>query len=67
MDNKNTLCPHCEKAANLAGELIAMIRVNAAHGTWGTSTREEIEEHMKPWIQRLRNLRSMPPTTDIPA
>lgn len=60
MNDENTRCPSCEKATALAGELIAMIRVNAAHEKWKTASRQEIEEHIKPWIARLEELRSMP-------
>jgi hypothetical protein len=53
-------CHDCEKAATLAGELIAMIRVNALRGTFATATFEEIEEHLKPWIARLMEIRHRP-------
>jgi hypothetical protein len=55
---KNTQdCRDCEKASTLAGELIAMIRVNALRGTFATATFEEIEDHLKPWIARLMGIR----------
>jgi len=58
---KNTQdCRDCEKAATLAGELIAMIRVNALRGTFATATFEEIEDHLKPWIARLMEIRHRP-------
>jgi len=53
-------CRDCEKAATLAGELIAMIRVNALRGTFATATFEEIEDHLKPWIARLMEIRHRP-------
>lgn len=59
--DKNTQdCRDCEKAATLAGELIAMIRVNALRGTFATATFEEIEDHLKPWIARLMEIRHRP-------
>jgi hypothetical protein len=60
MKTEKPICRDCEKAATLAGELIAMIRVNALRGTFATATVEEIEEHMKPWIARLLEIRPMP-------
>ena len=58
---KNTQdCRDCEKAATLAGELIAMIRLNALRGTFATATFEEIEDHLKPWIARLMEIRHRP-------
>jgi hypothetical protein len=42
-----------DKLAGLAGELIAMIRINVMRGTFAACTTEQIEEHLKPWIARL--------------
>lgn len=47
-----------DKGVTLAGELIAMIRINAHRGTFATATVAEIEAHLKPWIDRLLELRA---------
>lgn len=47
-----------DKGVTLAGELIAMIRINALRGTFATATVAEIEAHLKPWIDRLLELRA---------
>jgi hypothetical protein len=60
MPAEKPICRDCEKAATLAGELIAMIRVNAMRGTFATATVEEIEDHLKPWIARLMEIRPRP-------
>lgn len=50
-----------EKSLQLAGELIAMIRVNALRGTFATATSEEVEEHLKPWTARLLEIHTQEP------
>ena len=45
-------------ALTLAGELIAMIRVNVYRGSFKECTPEQIDEHLKPWEKRLRALRT---------
>lgn len=52
-----------DKGATLAGELIAMIRLNALRGTFATATVAEIDEHLQPWIARLLELRAATPTS----
>ena len=47
-----------DKGVTLAGELIAMIRINAHRGTFATATVAEIEAHLQPWIARLMELRA---------
>lgn len=45
-----------EALAKLAGEMIAMIQVNVAQGTFQNATIEQVNEHLKPWIDRLTTL-----------
>ncbi len=59
-------CNHCEevkyleeqweKSRDLAGELIAMIRINVLCEKFNGITIEQVDEHLKPWIERLKNL-----------
>jgi len=42
-----------DEAKTLAGELIAMIRVNVMRGTFRDATIEQVDEHLRPWIERL--------------
>lgn len=37
----------------LAGELIAMIRINVIKGHFEKCTIEQIDEHLKPWIEKI--------------
>ncbi len=65
-------CNHCEavefledrwhKSAMLAGELVAIIRVNAMRGTWAAATPQEVDEFLAPWIAKLREVQ---PVTKI--
>ena len=43
-----------DAAVMLAGELIAIIRVNAMRGTWAESKPEQVYEFLAPWIEKLR-------------
>lgn len=45
-------------ATNLAGELIAAIRVNSLRGTFKEATHEQIEEYLKPFCEKLRKLQA---------
>lgn len=66
-------CDHCEtvehleqkcrSATNLAGELIAVIRVNVMRGTFRETTIQQVDEHLKPWVERLAELRPAPPAS----
>lgn len=66
-------CNHCEaieflegrwhKSAELAGEIIAMIRVNVMRDTFREATIEQVDEHLKPWIERLAALQPVPPSS----
>ena len=38
----------------LAGELIAMIRVNVMRSTFDGATIEQVDEHLKLWVERLQ-------------
>jgi hypothetical protein len=38
----------------LAGELVAIIRVNAMRGTWAEATPEQVDEFLVTWIAKLR-------------
>lgn len=46
-----------DKLATLAGELIAMVRVNAMRGATCRATDMEIDAALKPWVDRLENLK----------
>ena len=37
----------------LAGELIAAIRINVLHGTFEKATIEQVDEWLKPFVERL--------------
>ena len=37
----------------IAGQLIAMIRINFIGGTFQECTIEQIDEHLKPWIDKI--------------
>lgn len=60
MPAEKAICQLCEarekleKATRLAGELIAIIRVNAMRGTFATATVEQIEEFIAPRIEQLK-------------
>jgi hypothetical protein len=43
-----------DTAVMLAGELVAVIRVNAMRGTWAEATPEQVYEFLAPWIEKLR-------------
>ena len=43
-----------DAAVMLAGELVAIIRVNAMRGTWAEATPEQVDEFLVPWIAKLR-------------
>ena len=43
-----------DAAVMLAGELVAVIRVNAMRGTWAEATPEQVYEFLAPWIEKLR-------------
>lgn len=45
-----------DRLATLAGELIAMIRVNVMRNTFSSVTFDQMEQHLAPWIARLREL-----------
>ena len=47
-----------QEALALCGELIAMIRLNVMRDLFRTATIEEVEVHLKPWIERLLKLRN---------
>jgi hypothetical protein len=40
----------------MAGELVAIIRVNAMHGTWAEATPEQVDEFLVPWVEKLRRV-----------
>jgi len=42
-----------DEAKTLAGELIAMIRLNVMRDTFRDATIEQVDEHLRPWIERL--------------
>ena len=50
------ICDHedANKYRVIAGELIAAIRVNVLRGTFATATIEQVDEWLKPWIDRMR-------------
>ena len=39
----------------LAGELIAMIRVNVMRSTFDGVSIEQMDDHLKPWVERLKS------------
>ena len=51
-----------DKAVALAGELVAIIRVNAMRGTWAGATPEQVDEFIAPWVEKLRVAQGHPPT-----
>jgi len=63
-------CNHCEsveflesrwhKSAELAGQLIAIIRVNTKRGTWSTSSVQDVEDFLAPWIAKLNEVKPVP-------
>lgn len=60
-------CDHCEtvarleaqrdEAAKLAGELLAVIRVNHANDVFAVCSRDQLEEFLKPYDARLKAIR----------
>lgn len=46
-----------DKATALAGDLIAIIRINHLRGTFATASREDIEAFLAPQIERLKEIR----------
>lgn len=46
-----------QKSINLAAELIAMIRINVMRDTFREATIEQVDEHLKPWIKRLDEIK----------
>lgn len=63
-------CNHCEateflesrwhKSAEIAGQLIAIIRVNTMRGTWETSSIQDVEDFLVPWIAKLDEVKPLP-------
>ena len=63
-------CNHCEaveflegrwhESSALAGQLVAMIRMNVKAGTFATATVEQVEHHLKPLIERLDAVKPVP-------
>jgi len=52
-----------DAAVMLAGELVAIIRVNAMRGTWSEVTPEQVDEFLVPWIAKLRTVQGHSPAT----
>jgi hypothetical protein len=44
-----------DKMKTAAGELIAMIRVNVMRDTFRDATIEQVDEHLKPWIEKVQS------------
>jgi hypothetical protein len=42
-----------DRLAVIASELIAMIRMNVSSGLFGKYTIEQLDEHLKPWIEKI--------------
>jgi len=42
-----------DRLAVIAGELIAAVRVNSMRDTFREATTEQIDEWLKPWVDRL--------------
>ena len=42
-----------DKYRDIASELIAMIRINVISDTFKIATIEQVDEHLKPWIERI--------------
>lgn len=42
-----------DKYRDIASELIAMIRINVMRDTFKIATIEQVDEHLKPWIERI--------------
>jgi hypothetical protein len=63
-------CDHCEtvatledrrdEAAKLAGELLALIRVNHANDRFSVCSIEQLDEFLKPYDARLLAIRPLP-------
>jgi hypothetical protein len=45
-------------ATTLAGELIAAIRINVMRDTFRDATIEQVDAYLKPWIERLNEIRN---------
>lgn len=56
-ETERVLIEQWQKAYELAGELIAMMRVNVAHGKFGGVTVDQLDQHLKPFDDRLCSLR----------
>lgn len=46
-----------DKYRDIACELIAMIRINVMRGTFAEVTIEQIDAHLKPWIERISSVK----------
>ena len=65
-------CNHCEsveflerrwrESAQLAGELIACIRINTMRGSFAEATIEQVEEWLIPWVAKLKEVSPKPLT-----
>jgi hypothetical protein len=53
-ENAQRLMDQRDRAVMLAGELVAIIRVNAMRGTWSEANAEQVDEFLVPWIAKLR-------------
>ena len=53
-----------DRLSVVCGELIAAIRVNSLRDTFKAATHEDIEKWLKPWIDRLAEIKESPPTSE---
>lgn len=52
-NNMQEVTEQRDEYRDIASELIAMIRINVMRDTFKTATTEQVNEHLKPWIERI--------------
>jgi hypothetical protein len=51
------ICEQRDKLAIIAGELIAMIRLNVANGRFADCTIQQIDEHLNPRVEKIASIK----------
>jgi len=53
LEERNEARQQRDRITTIARELIAMIRINVMVGRFAECTVEQIDEHLKPWIDKI--------------
>lgn len=56
----NAMMMQRDRLEMIACELIAMIRMNVACGKFAECSFEQINEHLKPWIEKIHSVKGTP-------